>query len=491
MKAIIGRYRYKHDDKHTKCVGIRSSLRYLERISGRKGMSRLVSILNKCVGREFFTRDHLYDDGTWISYEIYQTINEIAKRITDDPRFCHSVGRSFFELNQGGLVTIGKYLGSPELVYREFPGFINRYNNQIQMSFIRCSPTKAIMRSTLRRPFRQRFGRSSVLYKNGCDLCKGIFSSIPTLFDLPPAEVIDIACMGEGDRSCEWHIVWKRTGLARRLWNAIIARDYKVLMEEQNQELSRTIAKLEQKVEELQQKNSEITRYQQELIEKEKLQSALTLLSELAHDLKTPLTMISGYAQLSQACELSREDMQSNSSMILLQSERTLSIIQDLLDHLSGKPPLLSIQQVDAGRFLSDLHSELSPGYEASGICTALDIQDSCMVDIDPSSMRRAIFNICKNAREAMADKGILTLGLDATDSHAIMICSDTGPGIPAHLRSQVFRRFVSDKKGGTGLGMAIAKGIVEAHGGDIKLDTGVRGTRIIIRIPRSASLPS
>jgi len=118
---------------------------------------------------------------------------------------------------------------------------------------------------------------------------------------------------------------------------------------------------------------------------------------------------------------------------------------------------------------------------------------DMPLLSIDPEQMRRAFFNIIKNAIEAMYEGGKLSISTQKTeaniDNHSkeyIQIdFMDTGTGIPEELSKELFSPHFSTKKGGAGLGVAIVKKIVTDHGGDIyvKSEEG-KGTVFTINIP-------
>jgi signal transduction histidine kinase len=114
-------------------------------------------------------------------------------------------------------------------------------------------------------------------------------------------------------------------------------------------------------------------------------------------------------------------------------------------------------------------------------------------IDADPDQLFRVLFNLMKNAREALdlvKDESLregrhLVLEADRRDGITVLNISDNGPGISPHLRERLFQPFASARRGGTGLGLAIARELVRAHGGDLILaDTSPAGTRFRLSIP-------
>jgi signal transduction histidine kinase len=107
--------------------------------------------------------------------------------------------------------------------------------------------------------------------------------------------------------------------------------------------------------------------------------------------------------------------------------------------------------------------------------------------------MVRVISNLIKNAREAMPHGGILTLDIEQDANDAVIRVADTGSGMSPDLLAKVFEPFFTyGKKNGTGLGMAIARSIVEAHGGQIEISSTLgSGTTVKIRLPLTLGKPA
>jgi signal transduction histidine kinase len=106
---------------------------------------------------------------------------------------------------------------------------------------------------------------------------------------------------------------------------------------------------------------------------------------------------------------------------------------------------------------------------------------------VDEARLTRCLANIIKNAKEALGDEGTITIQLHEAGSELQVSISDTGPGIPEAIRSRIFEPFVTyGKKHGTGLGMAIAKSTVDAHGGRIWLESELgKGTTFHVVLPK------
>jgi signal transduction histidine kinase len=106
---------------------------------------------------------------------------------------------------------------------------------------------------------------------------------------------------------------------------------------------------------------------------------------------------------------------------------------------------------------------------------------------LDETRLTRCLANIIKNAKEALGDEGTITIQFRESGSELQVSISDSGPGIPEAIRSRIFEPFVTyGKKNGTGLGMAIAKSTVDAHGGRIWLESETgKGTTFHVVLPK------
>jgi signal transduction histidine kinase len=103
----------------------------------------------------------------------------------------------------------------------------------------------------------------------------------------------------------------------------------------------------------------------------------------------------------------------------------------------------------------------------------------------DPQRLKQVLLNLCRNAIEAMPAGGLLTLRARCQDGEVVLEVSDTGVGIPADALERVFEPFYTTKEAGTGLGLAVCRRIVEAHGGRLSVRSQPdRGTTIQVHLP-------
>jgi signal transduction histidine kinase len=128
----------------------------------------------------------------------------------------------------------------------------------------------------------------------------------------------------------------------------------------------------------------------------------------------------------------------------------------------------------------------------ASGIQLELDLEARVSLPLDPDAFQRALRNLVQNACEAMPEGGLLRVATRSDGTHARIDVVDNGPDIPPEIADRLFEPFVTaGKHGGSGLGLAVVRKIVDDHGGEVSADKADGGgTAITIRLPLGATAP-
>jgi len=230
------------------------------------------------------------------------------------------------------------------------------------------------------------------------------------------------------------------------------------------------------------------------------------LAAGVAHELGTPLSVISARAQLLSSAEMPPAAVATNAGIIVEQADRMTEIIQQLLDFSRRRTVKLSrasLQHIVTRTF--DLLSAVAERSRVVLRCSAADTP--LLAYVDQNQMQQALTNIILNGIQAMPNGGHLTVSLDtrrtrppgdpgaddgAADSATAgdFLCitvADEGTGIAAAQVSRIFEPFFTTKAvgEGTGLGLAVAHGIVAEHGGWITVDsTPGKGSRFMIYLP-------
>lgn len=228
----------------------------------------------------------------------------------------------------------------------------------------------------------------------------------------------------------------------------------------------------------------ELARYREQMIQEHRLASIGQMLSGVLHDIKTPMTVISGYAQLMAQCDAS-ESRQEYVEQILKQFNLMSAMTHEVLAYARGETTIL-IRKVYLHRFLDDMRAHLEHEVKGKSIELVVDMTYNGVAFFDEKKFHRVFHNIARNAFEAMPEGGVFTIRSLKESDNLIFEFIDTGVGVPDELRDQLFDPFAtSGKKNGTGLGLAIVKKIVEDHEGKIEYTSARNeGTRFRIRLP-------
>ncbi|HEY3235018.1 MAG TPA: GAF domain-containing sensor histidine kinase, partial [Polyangiaceae bacterium] len=218
----------------------------------------------------------------------------------------------------------------------------------------------------------------------------------------------------------------------------------------------------------------------------ERLGAIGRLLSQVIHDFKTPMTVISGYVQLMQDAE----DVATRAEYaeeILQQFDLLTEMQREVLEFSRGERTVF-IRRVYLKKFFADLIRQLGRELDGRAIELELDVDTKLVARFDEGRIARAIHNLVRNAIEAMAERGgRLTISAELEDSDIVLRVSDTGPGIPKEIEGRIFQSFVTaGKEGGTGLGLAIVKKIVEEHSGSVNVHSSTDGTTFELRLPQA-----
>jgi signal transduction histidine kinase len=221
------------------------------------------------------------------------------------------------------------------------------------------------------------------------------------------------------------------------------------------------------------------------------------LLSNISHDLKTPITAIQGYVDgILEGIADSPEKSEKYIRTISAKAEEMDHLIDELFlySKLDLKRLPFNFEEVSIRAFLADWSEELNFELDKIGVQFATDLQLDARVEVfmDRDKFRRVLSNIIQNSLRYMdkEDKHIL-LSASAEEGIVRIEIQDNGPGIPESAIPFIFDRFYRAEQsrnaytGGTGLGLAIAKQIMEGHGGNISANSVQGGgTSIIVTMP-------
>ena len=214
----------------------------------------------------------------------------------------------------------------------------------------------------------------------------------------------------------------------------------------------------------------------------------------VSHELKTPLTVISGYAETLRDADLPAADRERFIGTIEANARRMQRIVDDLLDlsrYESGSW-VPNVVANDLGGVVTDVFNGVQRAADAKGLTLTFDAaEDARRVDADPTALRQILANLVENAVRHTARGGVTLTAEPAPKGGITLSVNDSGSGIPAEHLGRIFERFYrvdpgrSRDEGGTGLGLAIVRHLVEAHGGAVRADSVVgQGTTITVHLP-------
>jgi PAS domain S-box-containing protein len=215
-------------------------------------------------------------------------------------------------------------------------------------------------------------------------------------------------------------------------------------------------------------------------------------LSIVSHELRTPLNAILGWAEVLQGDENLTLDVRDGLSVIERNARAQAQIIEDLLDMsriISGNVRL-AVQKAELPQVIDAAIASMQPAADAKEIRLQRVIDPHAgPVNGDPSRLQQVVWNLLSNAIKFTGKGGRISVTLARINSHVEIVVSDTGSGISAQFLPYVFERFRQEENstqrqhGGLGLGLAIAKHLVELHGGSIEVRSPGAGLGTTFRV--------
>ncbi len=218
------------------------------------------------------------------------------------------------------------------------------------------------------------------------------------------------------------------------------------------------------------------------------LSQDLRLLSRrLAHEIRNPLNAMNLHVQLLEeeltAMAAPPQSTQRRLQQLQHEIKRLDRILTDYQRYARLPAPEFVECHLDA--LLDDLLDFIEPETQHRGIKLVREIDKLPVILADPSQIRQGLLNLLLNANQAMPEGGQLTVRATSDGENVRIEIEDTGSGIPEEIQEKVFEPFYSTKEEGTGIGLPMAKYVIEAHGGNIKFRTQPdRGTTFSVSLP-------
>ena len=207
--------------------------------------------------------------------------------------------------------------------------------------------------------------------------------------------------------------------------------------------------------------------------------------AKVAHELKNPLAAIKGLVQL---LERKERDERSRERLSVIAEEVT-RMEGILRDYLSFSRPLedLKPEDVELGSLVDEVLAVLEARAEVAEV-SLTRAGGAVTLSADPRRLKEALLNLVANAIEATPAHGSVTVALRGSGDDASLEIRDTGRGIPADVLARVGTPFFTTRREGTGLGVVLARAVVQHHGGELSFaSTEGRGTTVTLTLPRVA----
>jgi signal transduction histidine kinase len=219
-------------------------------------------------------------------------------------------------------------------------------------------------------------------------------------------------------------------------------------------------------------------------IQADRLATVGQMASSIIHDIRGPLAIIRGYAELAVTSTVSTEKRQRLANTITSEVRR-LRDMADELQEFSEGAHAVELKSIPLQDVIGEVVDFLDSNFRERGIHIIHHMQYTGRLMLDSPRIKRILHNLAINGADAMPDGGTLMVTATQVAEYVHLEIHDTGSGIPEEIRAHLFEPFVTfGKTHGTGLGLAVVKRIVEEHHGDINVSSSTTGTTFTIRLP-------
>jgi two-component system sensor histidine kinase HydH len=234
----------------------------------------------------------------------------------------------------------------------------------------------------------------------------------------------------------------------------------------------------------------EVQALQKALARSQRLASLGSLAAGVAHEIRNPLSSIKGFATYFRERHADVPEDREVSSIMIQEVDRLNRVVSQLLAF--AKPVSVAKHPASIADVIHKTLKLMERPSQDRHIDIETDIQPVIpLVPFDPDQISQVLLNLLLNAVEAMDENGRIRIGAFCDQDRLILQISDTGSGIAEADLSRIFDLYFTTKASGTGLGLAIVHNIIEAHDGDIKVESQAgKGTTVTIRIPLETAPP-
>ncbi len=225
--------------------------------------------------------------------------------------------------------------------------------------------------------------------------------------------------------------------------------------------------------------------YNRQLLEQQRLAAIGKTVSEIAHDMKTPLMSIGGF--VTQVARKIPEDDPAKKKLDIVIEEvsRLEKMVRNMLEF--SKSININKSEVNINRLIEVINESIQEIANRSKVRIILNLSPELSnIMADEEKLKRALLNVITNAIQASPTDDSVVISTEKRKGNVVIKIKDHGPGIRDDQKELIFKTFFTTKEEGTGLGLAISKKIIEAHGGKISFypNNGEPGTTFVIELP-------
>ncbi len=239
--------------------------------------------------------------------------------------------------------------------------------------------------------------------------------------------------------------------------------------------------------EQLEDANLRLFEMQRQLTQLERLAAAGQLAAQFAHEVGTPLNLISGHVQLLRA-RARDERVIMRLDIIAGQIERITNIVRSMLD--STRRPVPQLELVDVNSLLAQILDATQPTLVARNVSLETNLFESLpSIEADPDQLQQVFINLINNSLDAMPKGGLLNVSTALGHGWVSITLADSGEGIARDQIDLIFDPMFSTKHGrGTGLGLTIVQQIISEHNGEVEVESEPGQTAFRIKLPLSSA---
>jgi signal transduction histidine kinase len=216
-------------------------------------------------------------------------------------------------------------------------------------------------------------------------------------------------------------------------------------------------------------------------------------ISDVSHEIQSPLTSISGFAALLKKGNLSESQISHYANIIETESRRLSKLSENLLrlSNLESEDNNLNLKKYQINKQIESILLMLEPQWSVKNITLDVSLEETIICG-DEDLLSQVFINLLNNAIKFTPENGNIGVNLSSDENSIVCRISDTGIGISPQDQPRIFERFYKEDKsrdrslGGNGLGLSIVKKIIDLHGGKISLTSEVgKGTKFTISLPK------